>query len=197
MTNGAAGLQRAQRGGKKHSNNKLRSDLSVPIVNQQLVMSISAFSPHYSYFTASANGHQRPASFCHAPCLHFISLCCMCVCVSSPEWASHKQMGSWKATSHIVTEKIPFFCPRSWWHWWPCHTDQTRPEGGHHFFALTQTAHPPKLVDKTVSSQHPLVLKQPETVRLHLLVLYCYRKRKFTNWYLKILSRKHIHYQHG
>ncbi len=45
-----------------------------------------AFSPHYSYFTASANGHQRAASFCHTPRLHLISLCCVCVrartCVS-------------------------------------------------------------------------------------------------------------------
>lgn len=100
-----------------------------------------AFSPHYSYFTASANGHQRAASFCHTPSLRLIALRCVCVrarvchcnvCDSSPGWASHKQMGSWKATSHIVTEEIPFFCPQSWWHWWPRHTAQTRPEGGHH-----------------------------------------------------------------
>lgn len=99
-----------------------------------------AFSAHYSYFTASANGHQQAASFCHTPCTHLICPRCVCVhacvchcnvCVGSPEWASHKQMGSWKATSHIVTEEIPFFCPQSWWHWWPCRTapettEQTR-----------------------------------------------------------------------
>lgn len=92
-----------------------------------------AFSPHYSYFTASANSHQWPASFCHAPSLHFISFSAMCACISvylcvcarycnvhvtSPKQASRKQMGSWKATSHIVTDEIPFFCPRSWWRWW-------------------------------------------------------------------------------
>lgn len=40
-----------------------------------------AFSPHYSYFTASANGHQRAASFCHTLRLHFMRLHCVCVYV--------------------------------------------------------------------------------------------------------------------
>lgn len=66
---------------KKTSDNKHGSDFSMQIVNQQL---ISAFSPHYSYFAATANGHQRPASFCRASPLHFVSLRCVCVraCVS-------------------------------------------------------------------------------------------------------------------
>lgn len=94
-----------------------------------------ALSPHYSYFTASTNGLQLAASFCHTPCLRFIPPCCVCararMCQLSRVSVT-QQMGSWKATSHIVTEEIPFFCPLSWWHWWPRHTAQTRPEGGHH-----------------------------------------------------------------
>lgn len=39
-----------------------------------------AFSPNYSHSTASANGHQWAASFCHTPCLHFTSLCAVCAC---------------------------------------------------------------------------------------------------------------------
>ncbi len=99
---------------------------------------------------ASANGHQRAASSCHAPCSRLISPRCVCKraclchcneCVSPPEWASHKQMGSWKATSHIVTEEIPFFCPQSWWHRWPRRTAQSRPEGGHRPSVLTHRRH--------------------------------------------------------
>jgi len=73
------------------------------------------------------------ASFCHtAVCVWFVCVCvCVCVChcsvcVSSVDWASHKQMGSWKATSHIVTEEIPSFCPQSWRLCWPRHTAQAR-----------------------------------------------------------------------
>lgn len=57
------------------------------------------------------------------PCVRAFPCICVCVryCnvhVTSPKQASRKQMGSWKATSHIVTDEIPFFCPRSWWRWW-------------------------------------------------------------------------------
>lgn len=60
-----------------------------------------------------------PVRLLPLPC---VRVCHCNACVSSPESTSEE---SWKATSQIVTEEVPFFCPWSWWHWWPHLTDQT------------------------------------------------------------------------
>lgn len=142
MTNSTAGLtKKPNYVGEKHSDNEHGSDSSMQIVNQQLRRSSSCFLRTLLLLHCL---RKRPSAGCqflpHSLYAFDLSLlcvrACVCVChcnvcVGSPEWASHKQMGSWKATSHIVTEEIPFFCPQSWWHWWPCRTapettEQTR-----------------------------------------------------------------------
>lgn len=142
------GKKKMQLNDKKHSDHNHRPDFSMRIVKQQLRKSSSLLSPQITPTSlplqTAISG--LPVSAALPVCISSLSAVCarknVChcnVCVSSPERASHKQMGSWEATSHIVTEEIPFFCPRSWWHWWLRHTAKTRPEGGHHLCVLTQS----------------------------------------------------------
>lgn len=97
---------------------------------------VPLFSPHYSYLAASANGHQRAASFCHAPCSHLISPCCVCVCVTVtcvsalPSERHTNRWGVERPRAILWQKRFPSFVPRA------DGTDglsaaQSRPEGGH------------------------------------------------------------------
>lgn len=108
-----------------------------------------AFSPHYSYFVASANGHQRAASFCHSSCSRLASHCCVCVvvhmrvtvtCVSALPSERHTNRWRVERPRAILWQKrFPSFVPRA------DGTDgliaQHRPESCHHPSVLTNSLH--------------------------------------------------------
>lgn len=116
-----------------------------------------AFSPHYSYFTASANSHQRPASFCHAPSLHFISFSAMCACISvylcvcvratvmcMSLLLSKHHANRWaveRPRAILWQMRFPSFVPGADGADGSCHTVQARPEGGHQLSVLMNRLH--------------------------------------------------------